>query len=270
MNINEKLKQFGLNEKEIKIYDYLVKNGEQSILKIAKNTQIPRTNVYRYIETLIKKDLIVESIDFYGSKFSSTGINGFRTFLLTEQQKVDNLQSEIPFIQDFLNTNTNLSTDTSQIKNYKGVEGIIQVTYNSTLAKEKKLYLFEIGKSLANFVPLKTAEKIRKEFVKNKIVTYQLTNHKHIQSFTQIYQHVENWKLKYLNPKVLKITNEILIYDEVLCMYGEKKTTKNSEIFCVEIKNKMIAQMMKSIFKAFFKKAKKMSILNKKGEAKLL
>lgn len=133
-------------------------------------------------------------------------------------------------------------TDQSVIT-YPGAEGLRQVTLNSLEADKDGLRLFEI-KSLEEFIPQQEAEKIRQEFVNQKIYIKELSNLTYLEPWTDVEQLVKTyWRYRYIDPKKFEIKTEILIYNDVVAMYDWR-----DGIFCVEIHNKKLADMQKGLF----------------------
>src|SRR3989344_3191151 len=58
MDIQEKLKEIGLNSSESAVYVYLLKNGLSTPPQIAKGTKIARTNTYIILRSLQEKDIV--------------------------------------------------------------------------------------------------------------------------------------------------------------------------------------------------------------------
>ncbi len=56
------LREYGLDEKESKIYEYLVSKGKLTAYKISKDTKILRSNSYNVLARLIEKGFVAESI----------------------------------------------------------------------------------------------------------------------------------------------------------------------------------------------------------------
>ena len=52
------LKNLGFEDKEIKIYLYLIKNPNSTVLQISKNIGIDRTTIYDILERLITKGIV--------------------------------------------------------------------------------------------------------------------------------------------------------------------------------------------------------------------
>ncbi len=131
----------------------------------------------------------------------------------------------------------------TKVINYKGQEGLEQVTLNSTKAKGEIL-LFEI-ENMSSFLNYGFCEDVRKTFVKNKIHIRELTNQSIQESWTKIEEFVNDyWTCRYIDPNILKMNIEVLIYNDVVAFYNYK----DGDIFCVEIYNQKLADMQKQIF----------------------
>jgi len=61
-NILNLLREYGLDEKESKIYEYLVIRGKLTAYKISKDTKILRSNSYNVLARLVEKGFVAESI----------------------------------------------------------------------------------------------------------------------------------------------------------------------------------------------------------------
>jgi hypothetical protein len=117
------------------------------------------------------------------------------------------------------------------------------------------------------FLSKKEAEDFRHKFVVNKITSRTLTNATHLETWTDVPEIVEKyWQIRHLDPKVNPFQFEILIYNDVYCMY---RYTGN-EVFCVEIHSQELADMQRQLFEYLWLGAKKFKILDSHGTAKLL
>jgi sugar-specific transcriptional regulator TrmB len=58
MNIEQGLIDWGLTDKEAKVYNSLVEKVESTVYLLAQDTKIPRTTIYEILETLVSKGLV--------------------------------------------------------------------------------------------------------------------------------------------------------------------------------------------------------------------
>ena len=122
-----------------------------------------------------------------------------------DPEKIEKLQGTLMDIEDIFNRMTNKGEERpSNVKKYRGTEGIRQVNWNSTHAKNKKLYVIELPGLLETWGSKKQAEAMRREFVRNKIEIKGLNNVKKFQEFTNVKGAVDLWTPRYIDPKIFK------------------------------------------------------------------
>jgi len=266
-NLSKMLLLFGLAKEVSQVYLFISKNGPSTALKISKQLNIGRTKVYRILDTLIAKGFVNQNLGARGFLFEATDPINLKSIIAEKETELTNLKAS------FTNLIENMSqlplragdTDSSKVTYYKGAEGLKQVTWNS-LRAERDLYIYEVNSDMSKFIDPKFSEEIRRELLRRRIHTSQLTNLKHIPKHTKVKELVQKyWEVRYLNPKELPIDFEVLIYNDVVALYN----VRGKDLFCVEIHDKRLAKMQKQIFKFVWKSARKMQIVGGFGEAVL-
>jgi hypothetical protein len=185
-------------------------------------------------------------------------------FLISDRQyQLNQLKSSLPTLQSNLVQLAQASTDSSRVLYYHGIDGLKQISYNSLRAKGE-LLTFEIG-TLDSFFSHAEAEKLRARFVANKIHIRTLTNTAYIGPWTNETEMVHDWAVRYLDPRGNPFQFEILIYNDVYCMYRYT----GDEVFCVEIYSQELADMQRQLFEYLWQVAKPLKILDDHGTAKL-
>lgn len=263
--IKHDLIQLGLEKEEAEIYLYLKKKGLSTALEVSKNLSIGRTKVYRITDKLYKLGLIEQVMKSRGFKFKATSSLELNKLLLDKKLEVNKLESLLPLtISKLENLETNSKED-SNVKYYKGIEGLKQVTWNSLKAK-KEILIYEMVSDMSKFLDKEFSEEVRLELVKRKIKTKQLTNHKSIKEYIKVTQKVlKYWEVRFIDPKDLKLSYEFLVYNNTVAMYN----VQSDNVFCVEIIDKRLANMQKMLFNFVWKNAKSMKIVNEFGRAEL-
>lgn len=252
----EKLQLFGLSQDESQIYFLLCKSDDLSALQIHRKISIPRSRVYRKLDKLIHKGLVLETICARGKKFRAASCDRLELILLEKQNNIDALKQSLPQLTHQLNVYSKGKKSDSDVLYYSGVEGLKQITWNSLKANEE-LLIYELASSMNPFSGIDFAEKVRQEFFSRGIITKQLTNLKKFGAFTKVQEYVDDcMKARYISPKKLKIDFEILIYNDTIASY----TYRTGDIFGVEVKNDQLAKMHKQLFDFVWKQARKMTV----------
>lgn len=161
------------------------------------------------------------------------------------------------FLPDLLNDFPNFvpPDSRSRVVNYSGIDGLKQVTVNSLKAKGE-LLLFEI-ENMGSFLNVGLSEEVRKGFIKNKIHVKELMNQSNQPAWTNVEEFVTKfWDCRYIDPSILKMDVELLIYNDVVAIYNYK----DKNIFCVEIYNQKLANMQRQIFNFMWHYAQKLEV----------
>lgn len=256
------LTKFGLGREEAEIYLLLLKDSSLSALAISREIKIARTKVYRLLDKLIVRGLVRQKLDERGLKFEAVSHTHLETLLIQKEQEVDVLRDTLPHLVRQLETVAAQGRTKSKVLYYTGVEGLEQVTWNCLKARDT-LRIYEVAASMSVFIDEDLAEKIRQEFTDRQIKIRQLTNISHLKPFTRVPGHVKLWQVRYIDPAKLNLKFEVLIYNDVFAMYQ----FTGGEQFCVEVYNENLAAMQKQLFDFIWNQARKMKILNDRGEA---
>ena len=262
--LSKHLSNYGLTDEEIKVYLYVLENGFQSALHISRKLHLGRTKIYRILDDLTKKGLVNHKLGSRGLEFGALSYRQLEFLLIEKEKQLQGMKQSAPILYEQLEKLVPFSYQQSQVLYYSGKEGLEQVTWNSTKAKDK-LRIYELSDMNA-FMDYRKAELMRKRYVENKIMVHQLTNATSIPESTNIEELVTQlWEVKHIPPLEILIQFEVLIYNDVYAIYSYQ----GKEVFCVEIYNEQLSSMQKELFDFIWKHAKKMRILNKRGMARI-
>lgn len=264
-NIFNLVKAYGLSHEESKIYLLLLQYGASTALTISKQLVMGRTKVYRLLDKLHAKQLVEFLIGKHGMKFSASHPVRFEQLVHQQKSQLQTLQDNLPALMSQLQSLIASSQNKSKVVVYEGLDGLKQVSWNATKAKDE-LRIYEID-HISDFLPLQFAEEFRRELVTNKILNKDLTNRRSFGDYTQVKELVKNYsQVRHISPKLLQIQFEVLLYNDVYATY----TYKAKEIFCVEIHNQQLASMQKQLFDFVWQKAQPMTYVSEGGACKLV
>jgi sugar-specific transcriptional regulator TrmB len=253
----------GFTPHEAKIYIFLTKSGVNSVWHIAKELKIPRTTIYRQIANLIDKGFVVERV--VGKTFRYQAVIREKFDAL-----INNLRAEVTALEekstDMIEKLTALSIESKtkyKILHYRGIEGLKQVEWNCTHAKDT-FRIFEID-LLHSVVDHEFAEQLRLEFAKMPIEFRQITNKTSFPDYTKVSGHIDKWRVRHIPTSLLDIKVETQVYNDVVCMFDH--TT--DDVFIIEIYNQKLADMYKQMFDFYWANAREMRITSRYGAAVL-
>jgi len=217
------------------------------------------------LDSLIAKKLITTRLGERGYRFVATPIDSLDILIADHEHKLDQLRATLPPLKMSLVSLQKESETQPQVFYYHGIDGLKQVTHNS-LKSKGELLIYEI-ETMSSFMGYEEAERYRLKFVENKIKTRTLTNLTEIKGWTNVTEMVEHyWEMRHLPSQDKPFQFEILIYNDVYCMYRYNKP----DIFCVEIHSAELADMQRQLFEYLWAGARKFKVLDDHGTATLI
>lgn len=259
------LTQFGVSDTEAKVYLAILGGRGDTALALSRHLKLARTKVYRLLDNLLAYKLVVTRVGERGMRFVATPPDQLDFLVSDREHTLSQLQHILPTLQSQLSELAlRGESPKSQVLYYHGLEGLKQVTYNSLRAKGE-LLTYEIG-TLDSFLSHAEAENLRERFVANKIHIRTLTHLTHMEAWTDVTEIVEHYcEIRHIDPHGNPFQFEILIYNNVYCMYRYT----GDEIFCIEIYSQELADMQRQLFEYLWGVAKKFKVLDNHGTAKL-
>ncbi len=257
---------FGLSSVEADLYLSLRGKSSSTALELSRKLSIPRTKVYKILDSLVHLGLVNIRLDSRGQRFEAMGKEQLEAIIALHELETKNMKKNIQVLEEHLLQVPNFSQSQSKVLYYHGVEGLKQVTWNSLRAKGE-LMTFEIANMNA-FFDNDYAEDMRLRFLDKKINIRTLTNAEKIGPWTNVAQEMveKYWEIRHISKKQMRVNFEILIYNDVYVLYRYQ----DNDIFCVEIYNKELAEMQKQLFEFIWKFARKFKVLNNRGQAVLV
>lgn len=233
----EILEQIGLQKDEVKVYLILIKLGSITATKIASETNLYRTNVYRLLDSLIARGLVGYVLKNNVKYFSATSP---KKLLEDHKKKQEELEALVPELEKI----TKSEHEDLKVRVFKGKEGLIAVLKHILREKKDYVVLGEEGKFqevfpyfieqfLRDIVKLNIHEKVlSKESQKNKILL------------------TKNSRIRYISDKYFSPTMTVVFGDYVAIFVWEEP------YYATLIKSKPMAQSYRSYFEGLWEIAK--------------
>jgi len=235
-NLEEVLKELGLDEKEAKIYLSLLSLGRSSIQKTARESEIKRTTAYSVVESLIDKGLVRIELQDKKKLFAAEEPAKLETLL---EEKRALISSSLPEFEALFR----LTESEGLVKYYRGLNGCKQI-YNDLIAGIKPGEDYLIVSDQAKWLEmdpkffLDFTQRRAKLDIKIKLL---LQNNPTGRKF-QILQDKYNEKVKLLPAKTELTTNLVVTPQKALIHQ------MTPPIFGIVIENKSIIQMFQQMF----------------------
>ncbi len=253
-NLTQQLANFGLNKKQIELYLSLIKEGTLTPLELSRSTRINRTTIYRLLEDLNKLGLVEEILDQHRIKYQVVDPKKLKVLLIQKELALKKQQAELPELIKQLSLIHNQPSSSTQVKYFRGKEGLKQMLWNVTEAKSG-FSGFGYG-DWNDSVGKKFAEKLRQRVVEKKLISREIQNEDQVDkvmTYTSI-KHYDQYHESRIIPKsVVEINHDTYIYDGVFAFYHFYE----GQLFGVEIHNQEIAKTQQQIFQVLWQQAKK-------------
>lgn len=264
--INNGLKGFGLESDDIKVYLCLLENRELSALDVSREVGIARTKVYRILDRLIAKRLVILKQASSGFRFVADEPAKIENLLMEREVELEELKNNLPLMIEKMNNLAGEARSGSKVLYYQGQKGLSQVNWNLVNAKGEFLS-YEVATADA-YLPHLEAEKLRVAITEKKIMIRTITNKEMIEPFTKVTGLVRDcWQVKNIDKDILNITEDVFIYNDV---YAWCQYLGGGEVFCVEIYNQRMADMQRQLFEQMWKIARMMKVVSDEGEVRLV
>jgi len=238
MNTKEILKQYGLTEKEAKLYLTSVALGTASITELSNKANLKRPTTYIIIDELLKKHLLVKVPQ------------GKKIYYKPEHPKIlkQDLEERITQIDELVPHLTSLykkSSKNPKIKFYEGKEKIHRIS--EEIYKAKEIWaVFSVDKFLNVFTE-KDSEHFFRILIRHGGIIYDLLEDtKKAREFAQAKHRFAVSEVKFL-PKDIKFATDILVYDNKVVMVSFTNLT------ATVIEDKSIAKTQKQLLQLIWK-----------------
>lgn len=129
MDIEVVLEQFGLNDKEVKVYLSALQLGRAPVLAIAKKAGVKRPTAYLILESLLKQGLVTKVPRKHKTLFIAENPRNLLHLLDKRRKGVEKIMPALLSI-------FNVSADKPAVKMYEGKEGVNQAYEEIFRSKE--------------------------------------------------------------------------------------------------------------------------------------
>ena len=246
------LKQVGLDTDQASIYLFLQENGPSTVLAISRGLETGRTKLYPALELMVKKQVVAVHDRHYGTTYEALPPENLEFLVSKYESRASNMRSNLSAAVHALNATRASSPAGSKLIEYRGVDGLKQMNWNLVSKAKGHYKVFEL-QALQNHGGFNAQFKAKLDAIeiKNKLVTYDLTNDQHrIAKNTTSGGRKNNFA--YIDPNIFSIEFETYIYNNVVALLSYE----NDDVFGVEIYNEKLAHQQEQLFDLLWSQAK--------------
>lgn len=251
----EFVQKMGFSAEAAKVYQALVLNGSMSLSELSRESGVERTRLYRQVPEWVADGLIQELLAYKSRRFAAVEPTMLASKLAEQKKLIAELELQIPDIEQI--ASEAMGRQKTQVKYYRGVEGIKQILWNESKAKSEIVaYTY---RNLIEVVGKEFFEEYARELEKNKVKMRDLRADAFMESAKReifVRRHIEKSSWRYLPDSSMNLTHNLDVYDDVIAMYY----WDDNEVWGVEIQNARMAAMQRSIFETLWGIAKKVEL----------
>lgn len=254
-DINRLLQEFGLTEVATKIYLLLLSGQPQTVLELASELKVPRTSIYDNVQKLQDTGLVERIVTYKSQKISAKPIEYLQTAIDVQKAKLDRLVTDLDEIKVTL-ARKPVNIPETQVRYYKGAEGIRQVMWNVLRADKQTVGYSEFGRM--EVVGREYIEMWADEFGKRGLVDRAIANptpevKKYIREVVLggVKHQLDIEHIRFFPQKQLYITGDTTIYNDIyaICYW------RQGEVVGVELENPEFVRTQKTMFELLWKMA---------------
>lgn len=247
-----------LNSSEAIIYEYLLKNGESPAGEIIKKTPLKRGLVYKILDSLVEKGLVIEKRSILSKKQGRNKISHFmpnhpeklREFIENEKKRFNKAKNTLEANMPAMISDFNLVSGKPGIRAFEGNEGIKKIL-EDTLTSKETIYSYSDIEAIVKYT-----EKMNDIYIKRRselkikkrgiIVDSPFSRNYLKDYFSDI---TEN---RFISHEIFPFNSVMQIYDNKVAYISLSKKAK----IALLIEDKNIYRMHRSLYELTWKHAK--------------
>lgn len=240
--------ELGLNDKEAKVYLFLLEEGEQTATQIANGTRESRTNTYMILERLLNEGLVGTNNNSAVRRFTANNPLNLQKRLLGEQQRLKQANAALQTAMPSLNSLFNLGQHKPGVLYLEGLNGF-KTLLEDNARTNKRIDLLASDEAMENQAAWELLQKGTTKRAARGISTrglFHVSSKKH-------WQQIKKWENK--NYEVRRWGKEPLPGEIVI--YGDKVAfTVYKPAFIVAVTtDAVMAQTFRIIFEQLWQGA---------------
>lgn len=240
------LLRLGLDGRSADIYQSLKQYGPQTISEVARTSGVPRTRIYRVLDSLVEVGLIEVQTQHKRSILEAAPFSKVQVALTKKEQEINNLQDEYQELAAKIDLQT-IQSGRSRVYFYEGLEGVKQMLWTQTKYSGENLSILRDG--MKQQVGLAFFERWSQQCAENKIQFRSIVDDNFIQTQREWYARYSNkrlrhWQARYVPHGVFPIDYSLVVFGDVVMHYN----WNNQQKFGIAIHDKFIAGMQRHMF----------------------
>ncbi len=256
------LTKLGLKDEEIKVFLFLLENGEQTAGNLAKKTGLSRPSLYGFVGKLQKLGIVIESQK-----------NGVKTFTASSKEKVIAILEEqinelekgkLDIVKIFEQIKLGGVTTSPKFQLFEGKEGLRNILRDVLLYRDIQTMSYWPIKSIIEILSEEYFRNLNIERIKRRIYVRAIwprTQAVNVKKHTFMGGGDKFFRETRIAPEEIAFSMGYWIYENKVAFISSKK-----EAFGFIVESKEFVEMLTSQFELVWKSSKKLAGQEKDGE----
>lgn len=244
------LKNIGLTDGEIKIYEVLLEGGELSANEIIKRSGLKKGDCYNKIYDLSRRNFIEQLTKDKKKHFRLAHPNAIKDYIDNKMKEMSTTEREIDALLPSILSNYNLSYRKPGVKIFEGEESNEKILIDQ-LSSTEEIYSIVDPESIDKFLDQKINKKYAEERIKRKIVKKILVEDSPYNRERYSNQTNEFTLVRFISGKMPRFATSMLVYDNKLAF----QTWDPSLMIGIIIQDKLIYSMQRALFEYIWAQA---------------
>ena len=241
------LVDLNLSKNEATVYIELV-TGPNTHLQLSRNTGINRTKIYRIVEQLEKRSLVMRRTDDRGTFLIANDPGALEIEVIAEEEKVKRQREVLSKVISGLEQVNQDQQSLFTVRTYEGIEGFKQMQWHELKAKDEVLVFGNV--TTEELVGSRRwAERFRALSATNGHKTREIINVPYeMPIFTENQAFMGLYEARVIPRDALPASTPMIIYNDTVAVYQFNKEKRVG----AEIVNAAYAQTMRYIFEHYW------------------
>ncbi len=244
--IQKYLATLGIEPETTTVYIALVQMGYSSALQLAKATNISRTQIYRYLESLQHSGLVSAEQLSYGTLYRPLPLENLEGLIADREAETAALRRNLNGMTQALQQLAGGTGPKATVQHFYGIAGLKQANWNLTKANGE-YRVFEAA-HINQHLDKAFARRHREQCIAKGIHTYDLTNNTvaSLKELEPVDLHLS--QARHIDPEILTINFEMYIYDDIVTLLDYQAGHE----MAIEMHHPSYKAMMQQLFDAMW------------------
>ncbi len=246
-NLEKRLAKLGLGEKAAAVYLAVLTMGKGNVSEIAKKCKFKRTTLYQYLEELLHKDFLCQTIKGKRIEYMANDPKKILSYIEKEKRNLESKKENVEKFLPDLETLYAKSFHKPQVTFYEGKEKLLEA-YREMVSTNQDVYtLFSLDHFFTVFSK-KENHKLLTLLQASGVKLFDLIERPEVETDQKWMKEYDSFVKRKVLPKELRFESDLLVTGDRLMLVSFEN------LVAVIITDRAIADMQRQFLKFIWKR----------------